>query len=45
MSELRYWMSSMRVAGLIADGRVESATQLRAAIDRQVAGTARANTP
>ncbi len=37
MAELRYWMSSMHVAGLIGGGRLERATTLRAAVDELLA--------
>lgn len=33
MAELRYWISTMQVAGLIGQGRVDVATQLRAQVE------------
>lgn len=33
MAELRYWMSTMRIAVIIAMGRIESATQLRSSLN------------
>ncbi len=37
MAELRYWMSSMHVAGLIGRDRLDSATALRAMIKEEIA--------
>jgi hypothetical protein len=36
MAELRYWMSTMRVAGIIGTFRTENATQLRTSVDAEL---------
>jgi hypothetical protein len=35
MSELRYWMSTMRVAEIIGNGRINTAQRLRDAIEAE----------
>lgn len=45
MTELRYWMSSMHVAGLFAKGRMGGANALRQTIDAKHTGTPKERAP
>jgi hypothetical protein len=38
MAELRYWMSTMRVAAIIGQDRAASAAELRASINAELSG-------
>lgn len=45
MAELRYWMSTMRIAGIIAFGGIESATELRSSLGTMIDGSPKAGSP